>query len=238
MEVHRPKPVAAILVTLLIAGTICVVQQMQLRRIKGNQSHLAAQHRELSTNYAALLATAEAGEAEILRLRNETSEILILRNQLAHLRRQPAAAATENKVSNEAKSTDDCAGYVTKEQLRFAGFDSPENALQSAWWARMGGDYTNWLASLGPQLQEEELANPTSREDFWRDSASAGGFRGMQVMATKPMPDDRMELKVRFDTEHTVTVLIIPMVALGNEWRLGGDFHAYTEAWERHGDAQ
>jgi hypothetical protein len=100
------------------------------------------------------LTAAEARDAEILRLREETSGIPGLRNQLGQTRRQLATALAENQVSNATESTNGLTGYLTREQLRFAGFGSPENTVQSMRWACVNGDYTNWLAGLAPQLQE------------------------------------------------------------------------------------
>jgi hypothetical protein len=54
----------------------------------------------------------------------------------------------------------------------------------------------------------------------------------MQVLEKKPIGSDRVELKVRLDSENSVTVLIFPMVAVGNEWRLGDDIHSYAQAWD------
>ena len=61
---------------------------------------------------------------------------------------------------------------------------------------------------------------------------------GMQVLATKPIGSDRVELKVRLDSENRVTVLIFPMVAIGNEWKLGNDIQSYTQAWDSPNGAQ
>jgi hypothetical protein len=226
----RPKAYLVILATLMVAGIACTLQQMQLSRMKESQRRITARHEELSTNYAVLLTVVDARDAEILRLRDEALEIPWLRNQLAEARRRVAVAAAENQMSNEPDSTNGLSGYMTKEQLKFAGFGSPTNTLQSMRWACVNGDYTNWLAALSPRLQEEELANPQSLQTFQRDSAR--DLQGMQVLDAKPVDSDHMELKVRLDTENSVAILIFPMVALGNEWRLGDEIRAYSESWD------
>jgi hypothetical protein len=217
-------------VALGIASAVIIRQHTQIRRLKESQRGLAAQHQELSATNALLLSVDAARRSELIRLRQQSLEVLSLRNQLTLVRKQLTAAA-ENQTS-KADNSNELPGYVGSEQLRYVGFGTPQDAFQSMRWAAMTGDYTNWLASLAPALQEEELTNPKSFEEFQRGLASASKIVGMQVMGAKPVGSDRMELKVRLDTDNTVTILIFPMVAIGNEWRLGDEIDSYTEAWD------
>jgi hypothetical protein len=236
MQVFRPKTSAVVLVTVVITGTFFATQQTQLSRIRNAQRQLVAQHNELRANYAALLTTAEARDAEILRLRVETAGVPALRNQLAQARRQLATALAENQVSSAKETTNSMTGYLTSEQLRFAGFGSPENTVQSMRWACLNGDYTNWLATLAPQLQEEELANSQSLQMFQRDSSR--NLQGMQILGARTVGSGHTALKVRLDTENSVDILIFPMVAVGGGWRLGGEIRPYSEAWDHLGIEQ
>lgn len=234
MTLVQSKLTLVLMVALVIIGTICVVERIEFNLVKQEHRILMGENRELSDNCDVLSTAVHARDAEILRLRSETSEILDLRNQLAQARAQVALAA-KDQSANTAQEANDLTGYMTKEQLRFAGYGSPENALLSMEWARLNGDYTNWMAALAPQLQQEELANSHSLEMFQRDSAET--FRGMQVLATKSVGTDRMEMKVRLDTANSVAILIFPMLAVGTEWRLGDEIRAYTETWDRSGGA-
>jgi hypothetical protein len=232
MKIVRFSLALAILAAFVSVGVLCIKQRTQIRSIEASKRSLAIQHEELSAHYAALLAIDEARSAEIVRLRGESAETLRLRNQVAQLRRQQAAAATESPAS-KPETPNDLAGYITKEQLRFAGFGSPESALQSMRWASMNGDYTNWMATLAPRLQEEELANTNSIQEFQRASAADARIKGLQVLARKVLADGKIELEVRLDSENSVSLLVFPMVTIGNEWRLGDEIHAYTEAWDQ-----
>jgi hypothetical protein len=68
---------------------------------------------------------------------------------------------------------------------------------------------------------------------FQRDSAR--NLQGMQVLGAKPVDSEHLELKVRLDTENSVAVLIFPMVAVGDGWRLGGEIRSYSETWNHSG---
>ena len=238
MKVIRSGAVLVILAALGIASIVIIKQQLRIRALKESRRSLAAQYQELSAKSASLLSVDATRKDELTGLRQQTLEVLRLRNQLAQAHRQLAAAEARNQTSR-AENPDEFAGYVTREQLRFAGFATPENAFQSFSWAEANRDYTNWLAALAPGLQEEELANPKSFEEFQHRSVRvAARTMGMQVLAKKPIGTDRVELKVRLDSENAVRVLIFPMVAIGNEWRLGDDIQSYTQAWDSPNRAQ
>jgi hypothetical protein len=217
-----------------IGGMVIIKQQTRIRNLKESRLSLAARTLELSATNALLLSVEAARKDELVGLREQTAEVLRLRNQLTQAHQQLAAAEANNQRPRTERP-EESAGYVTKDQLRFSGFDTPEGAFQSLNWAAANGDYTNWLAALSPAARQEELTNSRSFEEFQH---SSGRTTGIEVLATKPIGSDRVELKVRLDTENTVSVLIFPMVAVGNQWRLGEDIHSYSQAWDNPGGAQ
>jgi len=214
-----------------IASAVIIRQHLRIGSLGESQRGLAAQYQKLSATNASLRSLDAASRDELIRLRKQSWEILSLRNQLTLARKQLAAKEAGNQ-SPKTDSSEEFAGYVTKEQLRYVGFGTPEDAFQSMRWATVNGDYTNWLAALAPECQAEELANPSSFDEFQRGSASAAGTVGLQVLAAKPVGSDRTELKVRLDTENSVAILVFPMVAVGSEWKLGDEIHSYTTAWD------
>jgi hypothetical protein len=163
----------------------------------------------------------------------ETGDVALTRPQVpaklvTRAWEQLAAARAANQALI-AQSTNAFEGYVTREQLEFAGYDTPENSFQSLNWAAMSGDYTNWLAALAPAARQEELADTNNLERFRR---SNNGISGWQILASKPVGSDRVELEVEVDSQNSAAVFIYPMVAIGNEWKLGDDINPYTHAWD------
>ena len=234
MKVIRHNIMVAVLVGLGIVGTICIIQQSQINDLKETRRRLIGENLELSSNYAAQVAMNEARDAELASLRNEATDIPALRIQLAQAQNQARAATFEN---NAASQTESVTAYLRREQLKFAGFNSPEDAFQSLQWARINRDYTNWFAALGPEFQNEELADPRSMEKFLEGAASYP-FLGMQVLGQKAISHDKVELKVRLDAESGVVLFIYPMTATGNEWRLGDDIRSYSREWDLPSNAQ
>lgn len=233
MKVIRAGAVLVIIAALGITGTITIKQHMRIRGLGKSQRRLAAQNQWLSVSNASLLSDEAAQSDELVRLRRQPPEVLKLRSQLTQAWQQLAAATNQ---SARAESTNESAGYLSRDQLKFAGFDTPENGFQSLIWAGASGDYTNWLAALTPASQEEELADPRSLELFQRGANS--GVTGWQVLASKPVGNDRVELKVRMETENSMFIFIYPMVAVGNEWKLGDELEPYTQAWDSPSGAQ
>ena len=214
---------------------MCLLQQLELRRVKDKQRRISTDLQELSSKYATLLAVAEARNAENARLHRETAELLRLRNEVTQLKKRLAANSNNGETKEDIR---DSAHYLKRDQISFVGFDSPENAVQSWRWALMKDDYTNFIAALAPQLQQEELAKPNSRSEFNASSFSNKHIEGMQVLSAKPLSSDRTEVKVRFDTENTAFTLILPMVLVGNEWKLGDEIQSYTKEWDGPANAQ
>ena len=68
-------------------------------------------------------------------------------------------------------------------------------------------------------------------------------FKGVQILAQKNVSDDRVELKVKYDTDpipnapkESSEFMIQPMVKVGNEWNLGGSTRSYNPQWEQEGN--
>jgi hypothetical protein len=237
MKTIRFTAIFVIIAAMGIAGMVIFRQHTLICSLRESQRDLLARYQEVSATNARLLSIDAARKDEPIRKRQQDLEILSLRNQLTLARKQLAAVATENQTS-KTHAVNEWAGYVTKEQIRYVGFGTPQDAFQSMRWAAASGDYTNWLASLAPRQQEEELANPRSVDQFQREMESAAKIVGMQILATKSVGSDRKELKVRLDTENSVAILVFPMIAIGSEWRLGDEIHSYTQAWDNPNSTQ
>jgi hypothetical protein len=129
--------------------------------------------------------------------------------------------------------------YISKDQLAFVGYATPDAALESMTWAMMNGPMNRTLSALGPELLEHELSNAKGREQFEAGRKTlAPLFKGMQILARKTLGEDRVELKVKMDADplpeskaDMPPFMIQPMVKVGHEWKLGGS----TEAISRNG---
>jgi len=73
-------------------------------------------------------------------------------------------------------------------------------------------------------------------------------FKGIQIVAKKSLPDDSVELKVRYayDTEAMSKLtpnlppdlMIQPMVNVSGQWKLGGSTRGHKPSWDEGGQIQ
>jgi RNA polymerase sigma factor (sigma-70 family) len=248
----KAKAAAAILGAVIITGTgTYLVQQRQLERLRAENQNLLAQQQQLTAEQEAASKAVQTAREELERLQKDNAELLRLRNEVGQLRRereaakqrasQPAAlpAGTGQSAANPGR-------YISKDQLAFAGYATPEAALESMTWAMMKGTYEQAVASLGPELQQGELNDAKGREQFENGrKASALHFIGMQIVARKTLAEDRVELKVKMDADpmpnsgaKTPPFFIQPMVRVGTEWKLGGSTRGYRDTWDQDGPIQ
>jgi len=240
--------VAAAGAALLAASGVYLVQQRHIERLRAHNQALATENRQLSAERESAAKAAETARAELSRVQQDSAELLRLRNEVGQLRRE---RDTARQVSAKAAAASAGSGpsrgapgrYITKDELAFVGYTTPEAAVESTTWAMIHGTYEQANAGLSPELQQDEQKNAEAREHFERTQAGmAGIFKGMQVIARKAVTGDRVELKIKFDADPMPgggpaqpPFVIQPMVKVGSEWRFGGSTRPYSGQWEEDG---
>ena len=156
--------------------------------------------------------------SELLKLR---SEVGFLRRQTNELRRaeaenrqlrarlaEQAPAAAEQQLSY---------AYLPKESWSFAGYDTPETALQSVWWAVSRGDAQTFLASLTPERLKQVQQNGVPDDKLATALAEeASKIKGYQITKTTTVTDDQMILDVSFDGE----IRQVELAKVQGQWKL------------------
>jgi hypothetical protein len=246
------KTVISLVLALLVGGVVFFIQQQRLDRQSAANQELLAKQQQLETERDEAQAAADAASKKLLASQQDQVETLRLRKQVEQLRQerdaakqeaaQLAAAAAAAPASPPAASPA-TGRYISKDQLSFVGYATPEAGLQSTTWAMLKGTYEQAMAGLNPEMQQKEASDPKEREQFEaRRQTMAPLFKGMQLISRKTLPDGRVELKVKMDadplpnqTTPLPDCMIQPMSKIGNEWKLGGSTRGYTDAWEKDG---
>jgi hypothetical protein len=240
------KTFAALLGVAVITGTgIYLVEQRQAQRLEAENQILLAQRVQASADQDAGAKAAQATEDQLERLRKDNAELLQLRNEVTQLRRerdarkQQASQATP-PAERAGQSASEAGPYISKEQLAFVGYATPDAAVESMTWAMMKGTYEQSRAALGPELLKHEDEDAKAREQFETGrKAMAPLFKGLQIVARKTLGEDRVELKLKMDADplpdskaDMPPFFIQPMVKVGNEWKLGGSTRGYQPEWD------
>lgn len=128
---------------------------------------------------------AEAQLAELSKLRDEVELLRHRTNDLqtmkAELRRLRSALSNARTTMASNAPPDVPAGDIfPRDSWQFAGYDTPESAIESVTWAISQGDEDSYLASLAPELQDEmqsELADGSFSELGPLVLGNAAGYR-------------------------------------------------------------
>ena len=150
--------------------------------------------------------TAAAEKLELLKLRNDVRQLRETAKELERLRAELAAAKAETsrlrtaQTSNGSTATN-AAGFVAKESWRFAGYSSPEAAVQSLIYSAATGNMDGFLASLAPEEREELIkdANLTKEAFAAGMKEHTDKLAGFRIVSREASPtDDRVLLTVEF----------------------------------------
>ena len=134
---------------------------------------------------------------ELLRLRNQVSLLSRRQRELAGVpveneRLRARLASARTNAANVLPP-----GYIRKSEARFAGYATPEDALQSMLWAMQNRDFTNLMAAFTPeiarQMQKEIERTGKTPEEFFKDSEA---LPGMNIVNRKVETNDLIELQV------------------------------------------
>jgi hypothetical protein len=202
------------------------VENAALRAEQLEAEQLANENRALpgldSTQAAALDASARS---ELLSLRNEVGRLRAQRAELEKLR------AANQQLTEELKSGHftprrlaDMDGSVPRDKWTFAGFATPEAAIQSLFAGLVTGDPEQLIPCMAPQAAvdlRKQLANDPEkvRKEFAEEFGKLGQASGFRITGSRNLGDNKLELKVQVAADGESMPL--PLIRIGDEWKIG-----------------
>ena len=228
------------LLAAVLAGAL--YEWQTISRLRAENERLRADVQTARESGEAKRATALAPlHDEIKRLTDETSEIHKLRNEVGQLRRgsnELARVRLENLQLREAlktvatapapgTTTASPAGelYFPKENWTFAGYATPEAALQSAVWAMSQGDFKTVLASVTPEKRaslEKKFENKTPEQIKAEGKREMEKVTGFRILDRKVLSDSEVMLHVFPEGENHAQKML--MRKIGAEWKMAGPY--------------
>jgi Domain of unknown function (DUF4878) len=179
----------------------------KLAQLKGELDQLRAQARELPRL---------RGEAQ--QLRKSINELARLRDENQQLKARSAAASSAASHPPDSGETS-----VKRENWAFAGYASPDAALQSTIWAASQGDLKTMLAASSPEFRtemEKEWENKTEAQiaqELRKETEKIAAYR---ILDRETVSDDEVVLNVY--TEGNNRAKKLSMKKYGNEWKFAG----------------
>jgi hypothetical protein len=220
----------------VVGMAIGVVVQRQARLRLGEEHQALEQQLDLMTRLIATNARLSNIVARMtpppVSLDEESRELLHLRGQVTMLRQQigelekvrdenrQAHAALERSVKTGTAATAD---YWPRDSWSFAGYATPDAALQSCLWAADNGDFKALAAGATGALRdliEAQLAGKSGTETSIRTMDSVMGLRSVRILNREVQGDDTMVLTAELAgqaDQHTGKLIL---KKVGNEWKL------------------
>ncbi len=208
----------------------------QAETLRQQQALLNEQIQQLTRERDAVAASND----EFERLRKERSELLRLRGEINVLRKQASEMANlkeENTRLRTAVSTvrgeqatqvpSGAQADFPKETWAFAGYATPEAALQSWTWAYSRGDKNTMLGSLSPEARgdwETRLANQTDSQLAIDSAKGSSQITGYQILGRKDHSDSEVVLSVSISTSNgqQTPEQRYRLMKTNNEWKFSG----------------
>lgn len=238
---HWPNPrtaAAMIAVAIVVAITVYVSQQRKIASSELQRQSALADREDAVAAREEALALLRAKEQELKTLDQQKRELLRLRSEIAGLARQTTKEKEQpppgtSEVGAPALAPEPGV-YISKDQLAFVGFATPESCWESCIWAFLSGNFDVMTNSFSPEMQRE-FDDPNFKREFeTMMTTNKQNFKGMQILARKEIADGRVELKIRM-RDNADQISIEPMLKVGDEWKRHGNSSAYTLEWEKSG---
>jgi hypothetical protein len=229
----------------VVGGAIWVLMghQLQVRLAQENgalrqelrqTASLAAENERLSNLVFQSRSTQSLPEPQMRELLRLRGEVGVLRQQSAELdtlREENRQARAAMAKSLEAQSVVPAgaaatADYWPRGSWAYAGYGSPEAALQSSFWAANQGDLKTFMGGItGETLEkvENDFEGKFEGEIAAMTKAEVGRLKSVRVRSREAQADDTVVLTVEFEEENQVVTEKLLMKRIGNEWKLSGD---------------
>lgn len=194
-----PRITGSVLGLVAVAAVVWVItQQRDLTDLRAEQrrvlAQLAAEANESSRPAAPPannVTETAASNPELLQLRSEIT-------RLTQRKRELASVLTEHdnlRAQLAAHKTGGGALLLIPSKARMAGYNTPEDTMESLLWAIQHGDLTNFVQAFAPEVAQ---ALPIQTPEAWTNAMNEfhQEFTALRILGRKELPDGGVELRV------------------------------------------
>jgi len=156
---------------------------------------------------------AAAASPELLRLRNEVAQLTARRKELATVRteNERLQARVAERATNAAVARS--VSYLRKSDAQFAGYNTPENTMQTVLWAIQNRDITSLTQAFSSEMLEHM---PRDGQHLFDD---ADKITGLTILGRTQMPDGSVQLEIMDNRSDAVEK--VPLFLINGQWRIG-----------------
>jgi len=154
---------------------------------------------------------------EVRHLRTRTNDLQSMRVEMRRLRAQLSAA--RSSMTSNAPPDVPASDIYPRDSWKFAGFDTPENAVESVTWAISQGDEDSYFESLSPDLQDEmesQLIDGSFADVGPLELKDATGFR---IVDRETISEDQQIVTIYVDGKPEE--MSLPLIKTIEGWKVG-----------------
>jgi hypothetical protein len=215
------------------AGNRLKDENAGLRQQMDQMGELAAENERLSNVVAQASRSRSGSEGqmkELLRLRGEVGLLRQQSKELETLREEnrQARAALESSLKTQtagAAGAAATADYWPRDSWAFAGYATPDAAIQSCLWAGNKGDLRTLLGGITGDLQkqmEKDLEGKSESQVAAKVLADTSRLDSLRVLSCEVQAEDTVVLTAAFEEGTDTRTRKLLMKKIGNEWKLSG----------------
>jgi len=221
-----PKVITAVLgVVCLLAVFGVLTQQRELTGLRAEQKQVLAQiaaepnENSLPAAQRSEKATESAiSNPELLQLRSEITRLTQRKRELGgiiaeheRLQAQVASRGTNGFGANAGR-------LLLPGRARMAGYNSPEDTMESVLWALQHGDVTNFLQAFPLEVAQ---TLPVQTPEAWTKIMNEfhEQFTGLSILRRRELPDGRVELTVQLAGQEE-TEQLLHFRQVNGQWKV------------------
>jgi hypothetical protein len=153
---------------------------------------------------------------ELLKLRDHVHRLNLRRDELAsvalenqRLKQQLASGATNRAAA---------ANFIRTSQARFAGYDSPEQTLESFLWAVQNKDIAMVLEAFTPEARDKAQRSFEGGGQGENPLEALAQLPGLSVISTEHLADDKVAAQVQLTPDIPPQRMVFRKIR--NQWKL------------------
>jgi hypothetical protein len=220
---------AIIVVSVVLCGAALwgvLGQGRQLSDLRAEQKRLQTVIPVTSTDTEAATTPPETPQVprELLQLRAEVARLSQQQRELAgaRLENEKLRLQLENRRTNNAPKAAS-AGYIKMSQVTWLGCNTPEDTLQSAFWAMQNRDWEKYLETIRPDVAKELAdslrAESRSADEYFKDKHLPPVFK---IVGRQQIDEGVIDLQIEFAPD--VPTITFDIRREGGQWKLGSPF--------------
>lgn len=155
---------------------------------------------------------------EVESLRRKTNDLAALQGELSRVRDE--LTRTRSAIAANGPPDVPPEDIYPRENWSFAGYDTPEAAIETVTWAISQGDEQTYLASLTPQLSDAmqmEMSDGSFVDSGPMEMSDATGFR---IIDREAPSDNERNITLYMDGQQNIVSLKV--VNTPDGWRVSG----------------